>query len=158
MRGTQTRRRPRYADVAATLALIVALGGTSYAVAALPRNSVGTAQIKARAVTKGKLATGLSTAGPRGAAGATGPAGAAGAPGLSGVEIVTGGDGYTSSAQAVCPAGKRAIGGGAVSGGVSPVYLTRSFPAPDGASWLAGSAGASPSGVTAYAVCAIVSP
>ena len=53
-------QRPRYADVAATLALIIALGGTSYAVTALPRNSVGTAQLKAHAVTKAKLAAGLS--------------------------------------------------------------------------------------------------
>jgi len=31
----------RYANVTATLALIVALGGTSYAAVVLPRNSVG---------------------------------------------------------------------------------------------------------------------
>src|SRR3990172_8385672 len=36
------------------LALFVALGGTSYA-ATLPRNSVGTAQLKAQAVTAPKL-------------------------------------------------------------------------------------------------------
>jgi hypothetical protein len=36
----------RYASVTATLALVVALGGTSYAAVALPKNSVGTAQIK----------------------------------------------------------------------------------------------------------------
>lgn len=36
----------RYANVTATLALIVALGGTSYAAIALPANSVGSRQIK----------------------------------------------------------------------------------------------------------------
>ena len=47
--------RIRYADVAATLALIVASGGTAYAAAALPRNSVGTPQLQAGAVTTPKL-------------------------------------------------------------------------------------------------------
>ncbi|MBV9817310.1 MAG: hypothetical protein JOZ07_03030 [Solirubrobacterales bacterium] len=40
----------------AYLALFVALGGTSYAATALPRNSVGTRQIQDGAVTPGKLA------------------------------------------------------------------------------------------------------
>jgi hypothetical protein len=48
--------RPRYADVAATLALVIALGGTSYAVTKLPANSVGTKQLKNNAVTTKKLA------------------------------------------------------------------------------------------------------
>ena len=52
------RRRPRYAEVTTALAVVVALGGTSYAVTAVPRDSVGTAQLKAHAVTKSKLATG----------------------------------------------------------------------------------------------------
>jgi hypothetical protein len=50
-------RRPRYADVAATLALIIAMGGTAYAADALPRNSVGTPQLKAQAVTNPKIGT-----------------------------------------------------------------------------------------------------
>lgn len=45
----------RYANVTATLALIVALGGTSYAAISLPRNSVGGKQLKNRAVTNSKL-------------------------------------------------------------------------------------------------------
>jgi len=40
----------RYANVTATLALILAMGGTSYAAISLPRNSVGTAQIRPAAV------------------------------------------------------------------------------------------------------------
>ena len=51
----RARRRPRYADVTASLALILALGGTSYAVTSLPRNSVGTKQLKADAVTSSKV-------------------------------------------------------------------------------------------------------
>jgi hypothetical protein len=45
-----------YANVTATLALFVALGGASYAVTQLPANSVGTSQLKAHAVTSSKLA------------------------------------------------------------------------------------------------------
>ena len=93
-------KRPRYADVTATPAMALALGGTSYAVTTLPRDSVGTAQIKAHAVTKGKLAADVRTtgpAGPRGKAGVAGPTGptgltgAAGAIGLRGPAGPTGG-------------------------------------------------------------------
>jgi hypothetical protein len=49
------RLRLRYADVAATLALIVASGGTAYAATKLPAHSVGTAQLKKLAVTDTKL-------------------------------------------------------------------------------------------------------
>jgi len=40
-----------YADVASTLALVVALSGGAYAVTQLPDRSVGTAQLKNGAVT-----------------------------------------------------------------------------------------------------------
>jgi hypothetical protein len=96
----------RYASVTATLALVVALGGTSYAAVALPNNSVGSNQIKrngvassdirANAVTAAKVKDGslLKTdflagqlpAGARGATGAPGTKGDkgdAGAPGPS---------------------------------------------------------------------------
>jgi hypothetical protein len=38
--------RPRYADVVGTLALVVAMSGTAYAAHALPKNSVGSKQIR----------------------------------------------------------------------------------------------------------------
>ena len=44
------RSRFTYANVAASMALFVALGGTSYAVATLPRNSVGPKQMRANSV------------------------------------------------------------------------------------------------------------
>lgn len=52
------RRRalPSPAFCLALLALFVSLGGTTYALAALPRNSVGTEQIRNRAVTESELA------------------------------------------------------------------------------------------------------
>lgn len=82
-------RRPHlsYANVMSTIAVFIALGGTSYAVA---RNSVGNAQLRKNAVTSSKvkdrsiqksdLATTarVGTRGPRGPQGATGPQGAPG--------------------------------------------------------------------------------
>ena len=87
-------RMPSPAMVVALIALSVALGGTGYAALKLPKNSVGTKQIKRNAVTSVKikngtirradLARGLSTAGPRGPSGPAGPAGPAGANGEPG--------------------------------------------------------------------------
>jgi len=45
-----------YANVVATLALFLALGGASFAMLRLPKASVGTAQLRNGAVTAGKLA------------------------------------------------------------------------------------------------------
>jgi hypothetical protein len=52
--------RPRYADVAATLALALALGGTAYA-ASVPKHSVGKHQLKRDAVTSKKIRNGAVT-------------------------------------------------------------------------------------------------
>jgi hypothetical protein len=59
-----SRFRPSPALVVSTIALIVALGGTSYAAFSVPANSVGTKEIKNGAVTTKKLARGavVSTA------------------------------------------------------------------------------------------------
>ena len=79
------RLRLTYANVMATGAMFVALGGSSYAVTQLPRNSVGERQLRAGAVTSPKVRDGSLTradlsadvlvAGPRGARGAQGPKG-----------------------------------------------------------------------------------
>jgi hypothetical protein len=49
------RAQLSYANVMATVAVFVALGGTSYAVATLPRNSVGPKQIRSNAVGSSEL-------------------------------------------------------------------------------------------------------
>src|SRR5262249_20222820 len=49
------RTRLSYANVVATLALLLALGGVSYAATKLPKNSVGTKQIKNGSVTGAKV-------------------------------------------------------------------------------------------------------
>jgi hypothetical protein len=48
-------RLPTYSEAVATLALFIALGGTSYAVTNLPASSVGTSQLKNASVTAAKL-------------------------------------------------------------------------------------------------------
>lgn len=69
-----------YANVMATIAVFIALGGASYAAVKLPKESVGAKQLKKGAVTPAKLskastATLTGPAGPQGATGVTGPQG-----------------------------------------------------------------------------------
>lgn len=88
------RKRFTYANVIATIALFIALGGTSYAVTALPKNSVGTPQLKKDAVTGAKVKdgslessdfkTGTLLKGDTGATGATGATGERGPQGPTG--------------------------------------------------------------------------
>jgi hypothetical protein len=55
------RARFTYANVMATIAVFIALGGASYAAVKLPKNSVGTKQIKKGAVTGAKIKDGTIT-------------------------------------------------------------------------------------------------
>ena len=94
-------QRLNYANVTATLALFIALGGTSYAALTPPKNSVGSKQIRKGAVRASELRSGavssrsiknrtirssdlaLSTrTSLRGAQGVPGPAGPAGPSGV----------------------------------------------------------------------------
>jgi hypothetical protein len=82
-------RTPRftYANVTATLAVFLALGGTSYAVTALPRNSVGSKQVRDRSLQRNDLARSVTfdiARGPRGSEGPTGPQGIPGPQGSRG--------------------------------------------------------------------------
>ncbi len=72
----------------ALLALLVALGGTSYAAVQLPAKSVGTAQIKNKAVTYTKIQPAARER-LRGLTGPAGAPGAAGAPGTTGQDVTT---------------------------------------------------------------------
>lgn len=75
-----------YANVMATVAVFVALGGASYAAIKLPSNSVGPKQIKKRAVTPAKVhpRTVRLFKGQKGEKGDPGATGAAGLPGEAG--------------------------------------------------------------------------
>lgn len=55
------RPKLNYANVMATIAVFIALGGASYAALKLPKNSVGTKQIKKNAVTGQKVKDGSLT-------------------------------------------------------------------------------------------------
>ena len=77
-------------NVVAYLALMIALGGTSYAATQLPGNSVGAKQLKRNAVTAAKIKRGavstakLSSSARASLTGAAGPAGTPGAKGDKG--------------------------------------------------------------------------
>src|SRR5215213_6439022 len=58
----ELRGRLTYANAMATIAVFIALGGTSYAISKLPKNSVGTKQLKKNAVTTPKIKNGAVTA------------------------------------------------------------------------------------------------
>src|SRR5215213_6597981 len=53
--------RLSYANVMATIAVFIALGGTGYAALNLPKNSVGSQQLKPKGVRAGDIATGALT-------------------------------------------------------------------------------------------------
>jgi Collagen triple helix repeat (20 copies) len=72
--------------VIALAALLIALGGTSYAVTRLPTNSVGSAQVKDHSLLARDFKRGQLPRGRRGPAGARGPEGPEGPEGIEGLE------------------------------------------------------------------------
>jgi len=80
--------------------------------------------------------------GDPGAPGATGPAGPAGANGVSGYQLVNSGitslpsGGATASAVAICPAGKKVVGGGWDTDASKDVFVVSSTPNASGSAWL----------------------
>lgn len=126
-------RRPPLALVVACIALAVVLGDVGYATvnAIVPRNSVGTPQIKANSITSAKVMDfalrawdfkkGDLPAGPRGPVGPAGPPGPAGMIGdltlrENSISIPgnQAGNGLysTRAVQVTCQAGEKAITGG----------------------------------------------
>jgi hypothetical protein len=113
------RRHLTYANVVASLALFLALGGAAFAATQLPRNSVGTGQLKPEAVTAGKIAkkTRNQLRGQRGAQGPQGPQGKTAAKGATGARGATG------------AAGAKGATGAAGTDGTGPVIEVASKPA-----------------------------
>jgi hypothetical protein len=139
------------------LALFVALSGTAYA-ATLPRNSVGTAQLKRNAVTSAKVKPfsllasdfrrGQLPAGPQGPQGPTGPRGPEGLHGVEGPRGPVGprgpegpagatnvtvrqGAADVGSSVAMCNPGEVAVGGGGFTLETGePTFLAYSAPTP----------------------------
>jgi len=125
------RGKLTFANVMSMVAVMIALGGTSYAAIKLPSNSVGSAQIKSSAVKNSELASSSVTsakvkdgallakdfavgqlpAGPKGATGATGATGAQGSQGLQGIQGPAGTFGtvtsYSETSAASIPDGTK---------------------------------------------------
>ena len=177
MRAIATRL-PSPAMIVACVALVVALGGASYAATVLPKNAVGTAQIQKKAVTAAKLRknavsaakvkdgtllaadfkAGQLPAGPQGAKGDRGPAGT---PGISGFQVVYSPNvevpaGMFGTAGVDCPPGKKAIGGGGGSEDDAPIVLMQPYMNYDWAVAIRND-GNGPAHVAAMAYCANVS-
>jgi hypothetical protein len=141
MRGV-LRRAFSPATVIASIALLFAVGGTSYSVARLPHNSVGTVQIKNHAVTTAKLATSTSAR----IAGLTYQHVTKTAPPVAGGVI-----------DVPCPSGLTAIAGGVETPHTLDAFLLDSHPIPTG--WEASvgnSSDTTAEAITVYAICAKV--
>jgi hypothetical protein len=177
------REKFTYANVMATIAVFLVVGGGSAFAATqmLPKNSVGTKQLKNAAVTPAKLSTAAKAAltgpaGPKGATGAkgangaagakgaqgpagpTGPQGPAGANGATQVTVHVGPKSETGTSEAKCATGEVAVSGGGETGfteetlvGTTPNVVSGT---PTG--WVAEAETLSkePGTVTAYVVCA----
>ena len=129
---SRLRRSFSYANVLATLALFIALGGSSYAALSLPKASVGPKQLKKNSVTSPKVKRGslllsdfrasqrAKLRGPQGLEGLQGPQGLKGDAGPSGATKVVSREGaFTSinpdqfgAAAVECDPGEVATGGG----------------------------------------------
>jgi collagen triple helix repeat protein len=129
-----------YANVVSTIALFVVLSGAAYAATRLPINSVGTAQLKANAVTSAKVQDGAllrkdfkvgqlpagarglpGPAGQAGAVGPQGPAGPAGPPGPSGQQGAPGPQGSVGQPGAAGAVGAQGPAGPAGPQGIQGV-------------------------------------
>jgi hypothetical protein len=160
--------------VVALLALVVALGGTSYAAVTLPRNSVGAAQLRTGAVRSAEVrdrslrVADLSVAARRALRGQRGPAGPPGPAGTVGtgraaaaLTFVTAPGtvafGEVTSATAACPAGQRVTGGGVRIDSASDSSVRETYPNINNTAWTARVANDDLSGgpfaYTVFAVC-----
>jgi len=154
---SRLKARLSFANVVAMLALFVALGGTGIAAGVVPNGSIGTQQLKADAVTSGKVKNGTLKAvdfarkqilkGAPGPAGPIGPTGVvdtsqfytkaqADARFLRGtVTVVASGtvtSGSFGSATATCPVGSQVVGGGVEPNNVLTMGVSASYPVVDG--------------------------
>lgn len=163
-----------YANVTATLALVVALGGTSYAAIRLPAHSVGTLQLKPDAITSakvrdgslqrrdfrpGQLRVGKGAQGDRGPAGPRGPAGDASVAVVdyNRSDPIAVHAGATVAGSVACDAGMKVVGGGVYA---NPAGMTVESSVPQSADeWVVSMRNDSTaaSAFQVYAICATAS-
>ena len=161
--------RPRltYANVVATLALFIAIGGASaFAASQLGKNTVGskqlknnavtTAKIKKEAITAAKVKKGTLTGKQVNGSTLTGVSAASlgTVQYVSAVVTITPGPGGTIG-TATCPAGQKAIGGGATVSDPKVAFVNESAATSDRNGWLANAfiLGAGSSTLTVTASC-----
>jgi hypothetical protein len=167
------RPRATYANVTATLALFVALGGGAYAATALPANSVGSAQLKKNAVVTAKIkndaVTGKdireSTLAKVANAAAADTATKAAALDTVTYKTATGTAAASSAARtatATCDSGQHVVGGGVKLDNPGIGVINDSYPDASNTAWTAhvgnasnGSSAASLN-FTVYAICTTV--
>jgi hypothetical protein len=165
--------RPSAATVMSALALFISLGGASYAA-----TQIGSAQVKDNSIQSRDIRDGTilsrdiatrTVASLRGRTGPTGPAGSPGppgAPGVAGYEVVSRSNAIVANTlvqtfTTLCPAGKKALGGGVVNSN-STTNILASFPTDDHTGWSVeiDSNDGRPLGlgaeVSVYVVCAVV--
>jgi hypothetical protein len=143
------RDQATYANVMATIAVFIAVGGTSYAAITLPRNSVGPTQIKSRAVGSTEIRSGavrtraimngtiqiedLARSTRATLAGTPGPAGPPGAPAIelrAGYNPATGLVSGNATSLEGAGVGKRLLGFARSVAGCTPVASLASNPGP----------------------------
>ena len=164
------KRRINYANVTASIALFVALGGTGYAAIKIPAKSVGTLQLKNKAVTRAKIAdravngakvkdgslSGADIAGKVGAAGTADALAQLNRVTVTGTSDPSPGGGVftVKPATAGCPAGTFVVGGGASLSDHGYQEVNDSYPS-SATSWTANVAnyGATAPTFSVYAVC-----
>jgi hypothetical protein len=158
-----SKRWPSPALVLGGLALIVALGGTSYAALKLPANSVTSAQVKNGSLLKKDFKAGQLPSGPRGLTGTTGAVGPAGSTGPAGVQgakgdpgdptaLAASGDVYSGQLSAVLPSDYSLV----ITGGTFPRPLAAGVPTPT-VDWRAGAvADANCPGIGTAAVAGVI--
>ena len=171
-----------YANVVSTICLFIVLSGTAYAAATLPNNSVGSAQLKANAVTSEKVRDGALLrkdfkagqlpAGPRGSVGSTGATGAPGTQGppggfdLAKISYVTGPTlpvpptttGLIVGTETSCPAGDKAIGGGYRIFSADTVRVVMSESSSTGSGWIVEVTNNSASSINMHATAVCAAP
>jgi hypothetical protein len=167
-----------YANVTATLALFIALGGGAYAATALPSNSVGPRQLKSSAVERVKIKNNAvngakvldnsltggdvkesSLTKVPAAALADSATHAAGAAALdkatykAAAAVAPPGSG--NNASAACDAGQHVVGGGVKVDDPLNAFIVDGYPDAANTAWTGrvGNAGTTAVGFTVYAVC-----
>lgn len=121
------RQRLTYANLVSSICLFILLGGAAYAATALPNNSVGTKQLKNKAVTLAKISNGAQNAlrghnGTNGRNGAPGPQGGKGDTGAQGPQGAKGDACLSSDPACRGPQGRDGNSTGTAGGDLAGTY------------------------------------